>query len=164
MYANYTGTSLIWLRGTPGLDDVDAWVFFFFSLLGWWWMSYVDSSGKGLGMMMVSDGWLLCGLVLLSGILWPWIRGYFLFGPFPCFFFSFCCHLLIALLVYLTMARTGRMEFMVGNESFLSGWSGVVHVFMFVLRLRLDLTRVLIIVHCKSLSVIGIQIVGKLVN
>lgn len=41
-------------------------------------------------------------------------------------------------------------------------WSGsCVYV---VLRLRLDLTRVFIIVHCKSLSVIGIQIVGKLVN
>lgn len=32
-------------------------------------MFYVGSSGKGLGMIMVSGGWLLCGLVLLSGIL-----------------------------------------------------------------------------------------------
>ena len=30
---------------------------------------YVDSSGKGMGMMMVSGGWLPCGLVRLSGIL-----------------------------------------------------------------------------------------------
>ncbi|KAH7271856.1 hypothetical protein B0J15DRAFT_225684 [Fusarium solani] len=28
MYTNSTGNFLIWLRGTPGLDDVDAWVLF----------------------------------------------------------------------------------------------------------------------------------------
>lgn len=54
------------------------------------------------------------------------------------------------------MARTGRMEFMVGNESFFvwMEWRGVVCVCLSlrVLRLRLDLARVLIIVHCKSLS------------
>lgn len=69
MYTNSTGNFLIWLRGTPGLDDVDAWVLFFPLSSGMMMNVYVGSSGKGMGMMMVSGGWLLCGLVPLSGIL-----------------------------------------------------------------------------------------------
>lgn len=60
MYTNYTGYSLIWLRGTPGLDDVDAWVPFFLFTSGMMMNVYVGSLEKGLGMMMVSGGWLLC--------------------------------------------------------------------------------------------------------
>jgi hypothetical protein len=69
MYTNSTGNFLIWLRGTPGLDDVDAWVLFFPLSSGMMMNVYVGSSGKGMGMMIVSGGWLLCGLVPLSGIL-----------------------------------------------------------------------------------------------
>lgn len=64
-----------------------------------------------------------CSIIWYSLTLDPWI-----FPVWTSFLFLLLFLLssfLIAVLVYLTMARTGRMEFMVGNESLLSGSSGV---------------------------------------